>query len=124
MALIQRARRLAAPRGAPVLLTLIAVGVSVAVGSGGAGRAFAQSVKPCHLKLNVRFSPEVPDPRNPGFLSSFEGQPGFRLIWKGGSNSNMSQTLELIGPGPEYRCMREVDRMRNDARVIDIRVAG
>ena len=108
----------------PSLPTLIAVGVSLALGSGGWDGALAQSVKPCHLTLSVRFSPEVPDPRSPGFLSSFEGQPGFRLIWKGGSNSNMSQTLELIGPGPEYRCMREVDRMRKDARVIDIRVVA
>ena len=106
-------------------LTLLAFGVWFALGAAeGANTAVEQSAKPCRLKLAVRFSPEVPNPRDPAFLSSLEGRPGFRLVWEGGSKANMSQTLELIGPGPGYRCMRELERMRSDARVIDIRVVG
>lgn len=105
-------------------LGLLALGSAFGLWAGGAAPAIAQSVKPCHLKLVVQFSPEVPNPRSPGFLSSLEEQPGFRLVWKGGSNASASQTLELSGPGPEYRCEREVARMRNDARVISIQVAG
>lgn len=113
-----------APRAARAVLMSLATGISFAIGAAGAGTAVAQSARPCKLKLIVQFSPEVPDPRNSGFLSSLEGRPGFRLVWKSGSKPNMTQTLELSGPGPESRCMREVERMRNDARVINIQVAG
>jgi hypothetical protein len=101
----------------------LTLGACVALTAGtSVHTALAQPVKPCHLELRVAFSPEVPNPRSPQFLSSFEGTPGFHLVWRG--HSDMSQTLELIGPGPPYRCMNEVDRMRNDARVITLRVIG
>lgn len=115
---------LPSPRIARAVLGWLAIGASIACGVAGAGAAAAQSAKACQLKLIVQFSPEVQNPRDPGFLSSLEGRPGFRLLWESGSSSNMSQTLELIGPAPAYRCMREVDRMRKDARVINIRVVG
>jgi len=111
-----------AARAVRAALTLVAVAVSCVLAAGEAPTAEAQPIKPCHLRLIVKFSPEVPNPRDPQFLSSFTGTPGFRLIWRG--HSDMSQTLELVGPGPAYRCMREVDRMRNDARALNIRIAG
>jgi len=108
------------------LTALLATSAGAALAAVGAvGTAHAQPPpEPCHSRLIVQLSPEVPDQRDPGFLSSLEGTPGFRLVWKGHSNTDMTTTLELIGPGPAYRCMQEVDRMRNDARVIDLRVAG
>jgi hypothetical protein len=86
----------------------------------GAPAGGVQPAAKCHARLVVKFSPEVRNPRDPAFLSSFAGDPGFRLIWRG--RADMSQTLELVGPGPEYRCMREIDRMRNDARIINLQV--
>lgn len=116
------ARRRVGVRG--VALALGAIGFACAFWGGEARTARAQPVKPCHLKLIVQFSPEVPNPRAPGFLSSLEERPGFHLVWQNGTNASPSQTLELSGPGPEYRCTREVKRMRSDARVISIQVAG
>jgi dolichol-phosphate mannosyltransferase len=99
------------------------IGLAVLAGSMVPTRAAAQGKAPaaqCRARLAVSLSPEVPNPRDPAFLSSLAGEPGFRLVWLG--HSDMSQTLELIGPGPAYRCTREIERMRSDARVLDIRV--
>jgi len=77
----------------------------------------------CRLQLRVWLSPEVSDPRSPGFLSSLANRPGYSLTWLGGSPDDMSVTLELMGPGAIYRCREEVTRMRRDARVLSIEVA-
>lgn len=89
--------------------------------------AHADSVRPavtCRAQLQVWLSPEVDDPRSPGFLSSLANTPGYVLTWLGASDADMSVSLELSGPGPSYLCREEVERLRRDARVLDIKVLG
>ena len=76
----------------------------------------------CRLRVQVWLTPDVPDSRSSGFLSSLAGRPGYSLTWVSESQQDMSVTLELSGPGPEYRCRREIERVRRDARVIDLKV--
>jgi hypothetical protein len=76
----------------------------------------------CRLRLQVWLTPDVPDPRNAGFLSSLANQSGYALTWLAASQDDMSVTLELSGPGPSYRCRREVEFVRRDGRVLAIKV--
>lgn len=84
--------------------------------------AHAHAAPRCEAVLSVVLSPEVPNPRDPGFLSSLAGKPGYSLVWLGSSPASFTQRLQLTGPGPDYRCRREIRRMRADARVQRIRV--
>jgi hypothetical protein len=76
----------------------------------------------CRLRLQVWLDPDVPDPRNEGFLSSLANRPGYALTWLGASQDDKSVTLELSGPGPSYQCRRELDFIRRDARVLTVKV--
>jgi hypothetical protein len=87
--------------------------------------AFAQSVDAqvahhCSERLVVKLTPDVPDPRAPSFLDSLSADPLFHLSWV--RSRQGSVVLDLIGPGPEYRCRSEVRRIRRDGRVVWLRV--
>src|SRR5260221_195347 len=81
--------------------------------TGGAGAPAA----PCDLRLVIGLTPDVPDPRDVGFLSSLLGNhPSYQLTLtqqRGGSVI----VVELTGPGPEYVCKFVADDMRKDGRV-------
>jgi hypothetical protein len=74
----------------------------------------------CALRLQVQLSPDVPDPRDPGFLSSLASNPGYTLTWV--SASGFSVVLELAGPGTDYLCHDEVAQIRKDSRVLQLTV--
>ena len=78
----------------------------------------------CDVKLAVQLTPDVPDPRSSSFLSSLVGDPGYQLIWRGHRDDQMTEELELMGPGPDYRCHAVIAAMRKDARVQSIRIYG
>ena len=84
--------------------------------------AAPSGVPACRLRLQVWLSGDVPDPRDPGFLSSLANQPGYVLRWVTASSDDMSVTLELTGPGPDYLCREEVEKVRRDGRVLELRV--
>jgi hypothetical protein len=77
----------------------------------------------CALRLSVEFTPDVPDPTDPGFLSSLLGNhPGYQLYLLA-KVDDTHVDLQLQGPGPEERCREVVDSMRNDGRVSSIEVS-
>ena len=82
--------------------------------------AAAQDVPGCSLRLRVQLEPEVPNPRSAAFLSDLAGDPGFILVLV--KPGQYSEVLQLSGPGPAYRCRHEVERIRKDARVINLTV--
>jgi len=81
-----------------------------------------QRTHECRLLLEVSLEPGVPDERDAGFLSSLANRPGYVLTWLGESRENMTVTMELSGPGPEYLCYEEVEIVGRDARVLGIKV--
>jgi len=79
---------------------------------------------PCEMLLAVELTPDVPDPRDPGFLSSLlSNHPGYRLTLRNQLDASVV-LLELTGPGPDDGCLAVVDTMRNDARVQSIEVSS
>ena len=89
---------------------------------GGPSNAAEEEELVCEVRLTVELSPGVPRASDDGFLSSllsnhfayrldFLRQDGFSVI-----------EVELIGPGPSYRCENVIESMRRDARVESISV--
>ena len=84
---------------------------------GGPSIAAAEEKAVCEVRLTVELSPGVPRASDDGFLSSLLNnyfvyrldslrQEGFSVI-----------KVELVGPGPSYRCENVIESMRKDARV-------
>jgi hypothetical protein len=82
--------------------------------------AEAQSPPTCDRLLSVELTPDVPAPRDAGFLGSLLGnQVEYRLILERQiDDSNI--VVELTGPGPAYRCQEVIQAMRRDGRVLSI----
>jgi len=82
--------------------------------------ANAAGVPECSLRLVVELTPDVPNPRDPEFLSSLlSNHPSYRLIWVGAQDAFHS-ILDLSGPGPDSACQDVVQTMRKDARVVSV----
>jgi hypothetical protein len=98
------------------LSTVVGLLLSMAVGR----TADAASPAACDVLLSVELTPDVPNPRDEGFLSSLlNNHPGYQLTLQRQDNSSVI-VLDLTGPGPEYRCQNVVETMRRDARVLSI----
>jgi hypothetical protein len=88
----------------------------------GSNTAAAASPGSCDLQLTVELTPDVPDPRDDGFLSSLLGShTGYQLTLRQQPNSSVV-VVELTGPGPSYRCDNVVEAMRKDGRVLSVQV--
>ena len=76
----------------------------------------------CDRSLTVELTPDVPDPRDSGFLSSLlSNQVDYQLIFRG-KVDDTNIAVELIGPGPGYRCQEVIDTLSRDARVVSVNV--
>lgn len=102
---------------------LIAVLEALAVAQADSA-AQAAPVAPCHMRLRVELTPDVPDPRDTGFVSSLLGNhPDYRLTPQRQDPDDSSViALDLTGPGPEAGCREVVTSMRKDARVTSVAV--
>lgn len=98
-----------------------AVAVIVALGLGCDAAARAVEVQPCTVRLALTLTPDVPDPRDPGFLGSMlSSATSYQLTWISGSDTQA--TVELTGPGPSARCQDAVDKLSRDAHILDLKV--
>ena len=84
--------------------------------------AQAAPVAPCDMRLRVELTPDVPDPRDAGFVSSLLGNhPDYRLTLQRQDPDDSSViALDLTGPGSEAGCREVVTSMRKDARVTSV----
>ena len=83
--------------------------------------AHGQGTK-CTLRLNVHVTPDVENPRDPGFLSTLAGNPAYSLVYLG--NSEESDTVILQLSGPPGTCRKQVEIMQMDSHIVDIQVMG
>jgi hypothetical protein len=84
--------------------------------------ASAASPSPCAMRLSVELTPDVPNPRDLGFLSSLlSNHPDYQLTLQYEHDGSVI-VLDLAGPGPEYQCQNVIETMRRDARVLSVHV--
>ena len=102
--------------GAAVLITAFAAVIFLAASS----TVHAASPPVCDMRLDVVLTPDVPDPRETGFLSSLlSNHPNYQLTLLE-EDPGSFVVLHLSGPGPEYRCEDVIDTMRRDGRVLSV----
>lgn len=76
----------------------------------------------CDMSLTVELWPDVPNPSDPGFLSSLLGNHGSYRLTLRRQRSSTEVVLDLTGPGPDDRCENVVEAMRKDGRVLSVHV--
>jgi hypothetical protein len=100
--------------GAATVLALLAM-------FGGSTAAAAPSAA-CDLRLTVELTPDVPDASEAGFLSSLlNNHPDYRLELLRQDGPSLVE-LGLSGPGPGYLCLGVIEAMRQDGRVLSVRI--
>jgi hypothetical protein len=99
----------------------LAVLVSLALaGAAAANPATPSAPASCNLELTVALTPDVPNPRDPGFLSSLlSNHLSYRLILLQQHDTSVIGG-ELTGPGPESGCRDVIETMRKDGRVLSV----
>jgi hypothetical protein len=86
----------------------------------GSNTAAAASPQSCDLQLTVTLTPDVPNPADDEFLSSLlSNNIAYELMLRQQPKSSVV-VVELIGPGPDYRCHNVVEAIRKDARVLSV----
>jgi hypothetical protein len=86
------------------------------------GTASAVAAAPCHVRLIVELTPDVPNPTDAGFLGSLlSNQVDYRLSMRR-ERSDSLLVLDLTGPGPNYRCRKAIEAIRRDGRVLSVHV--
>ena len=107
--------RAAMSRGVRAALLIVGALASVTAG--------ATSAAACDRRLAVELTPDVPDPRDAGFLSSLlSNQVGYQLVLLG-ETDDTHVVLELSGPGTAYQCREAIATLGRDARVVSIHVS-
>jgi hypothetical protein len=99
------------------------VGMALLVGGLHSANVYAAPPESdtCSRRIVVELTPDVPNPRDPQFLSSLVGNhPAYQLYWlrPEGSFGNL---LELIGPGPDRLCQSVIASLRKAGRVLSVR---
>ena len=108
---------------ATLALPLLAV-VLVVMGTRGNIAAANVPRRPCVVPLSIELTPDVPNPRDPGFLSSLlSNHPGYHLTLRRVS-SETDIVVDLAGPGPDDRCLDVIETMRKDGRVLAVNEPG
>lgn len=74
--------------------------------------------RPCVARLSVKLTPDVPNPRDAGFLSSLlSNHPAYQLTLRRVRSGGVI-VVDLTGPGPDDRCQNVIETMRKDGRVL------
>lgn len=103
------------------LVRISLVGLSMLVAQMDTASAYSTPLAPCSTRLIVELTPDVPDPRDPEFLSSLlSNHPAYRLIWIRREGSS-EIVLRLTGPGTDEQCHAVIDTLRKDGRVLSVR---
>jgi hypothetical protein len=79
-------------------------------------------VTKCTLRLNVHVTPDVENPRDPGFLSTLVGNPAYSLVFISTSDEPDVQVMQLSGP--PGTCSKEVEFMKQNSHIVNIEVVG
>ena len=78
----------------------------------------------CEVHLAVKLTPDVPNPRDAGFLSSLLNSNTAYALRLQREEAGSVIVLDLTGPGHEDSCRQVVDTMRKDGRVVRVDMLG
>jgi hypothetical protein len=104
--------------GSKMRAALIAAGAMAAVL--GVNKVESATPDICRARLVLRVGLDVPNPRDPSFLSALTSSPLYEIIWIKGHGQ--TATVELRGPATDYHCGDEIKRMRRASQIEDLKV--
>jgi hypothetical protein len=78
------------------------------------------SAPQCALRLSVEVTPDVPNPTDPGFISSLLGDNVGYQLFLVQRVDDTHVNLQLQGPGEKSNCRAVVKSMREDGRISSI----
>jgi hypothetical protein len=84
--------------------------------------AFAGPRAGCDVRLTVELTPDIPNPTDEGFLGSLLSNQLDYVLSLRRERSDSLLVLELIGPGPAYRCHNAIEAIRRDGHVLSVHV--
>jgi hypothetical protein len=82
--------------------------------------AVSSAQEPCRARVVITIDPEVPDTRDPSFVSGLLANPQYRLAWVTGDGSSV--VYDLSGPAEDQGCANGIDQIRRGAAVLDVKV--
>jgi hypothetical protein len=68
----------------------------------------------------LTLAPDVPNPRDPSFLSALSANPLYTITWVEGNDS--TAVVDLTGPATDYHCDDEIRRLSRDAHILNLKV--
>jgi hypothetical protein len=87
----------------------------VFAGALGNDTAGAAAPEMCRAQIEVKLTPDVPNPRGPSFLSALAANPLYQLLWIRGTDT--TAVYEPRGPATDYKCEDEIKLLKRDAHV-------
>ena len=93
---------------------------AVFAGALGNDTAGAAAPEMCRAQIEVKLTPDIPNPRDPSFLSALAANPLYQLLWIRGTDT--TAVYELRGPATDYKCEDEIKLLKRDAHVLDLKV--
>jgi len=116
---MQRSQQLPQGRRIPAAVTAGLVAV-LALAARGAGAEDALPQPACVKRFSVELTPDIPNPRDGGFVSSLLGDhPGYQLTLRRVVDDTHI-VLQLYGPGPDESCNDVLASISKDGRVVGI----
>jgi hypothetical protein len=100
-------------------LPLAALLLLAACGTASAQQATAPF---CQLNFVLELTPDVPNVRDPAFVSSLLGDHGGFRLYLQHVIDDTHLDMSILGPGLRRDCRQVLDDMRKDARVKSIQV--
>lgn len=82
------------------------------------GASFAQDA--CRARIEIRIDAEIPNARDPSFITGLIANPQYRLAWVSGDSTR--GVYDLTGPASDENCSSGIDQLRRDAAVLDVKV--
>ena len=74
----------------------------------------------CHARLSLKLTPDVPNPRDPSFLSALTADPLYEITWVNGQDSAV--VVDLYGPATDYHCEQEINRLGRNGSILELQV--
>jgi len=73
----------------------------------------------CRARIAISVDAEVPDARDPSFLSGLLADPQYRLTWVSGDSDLV--IFDLSGPAGDPDCASMVEQIRRSAAVLEVK---
>src|SRR5688572_12350717 len=81
---------------------------------------FSHAQESCRARVEISVNADIPNARDPSFITGLLANPLYRLTWVSGDDSPF--VYDLTGPASDAGCANMIEQIGRDAAVQDVRV--